>query len=156
MKRVLSTLLFGILAVTMMAACDSNEDEGSSDLDQLVGVWNVTAVSDANGDQTALFQLLGTIQITLNEDQTYRLLIDRADPTADDTDLPGSFTIDEAVKQLILSVTLEAGTIPVAFGYEILNEQQTTMSISALLLSGVLTEVSGLLSGTVVMTLTRA
>ena len=71
-----------LLASIALVGCDSGGDnDESGDAERFLGVWEIVSAADQGGqrDQTAVFSMLGTFTLTLNEDQSYTLRLVYAD-----------------------------------------------------------------------------
>ncbi len=99
-----------LLASVAMIGCDSGGDgEGDGDAEQFLGVWRVVSAADQDGqrDQTAVFTMLGTFTLTLNDDQSYALRLVYADGETPDLVVPGTYSVNESSSRLVLGVQLE-------------------------------------------------
>lgn len=99
-----------LLASVALVGCDSGGDnEEAGDAERFLGVWQIVSAADQGGarDQTAVFSMLGTFTLTLNEDQSYTLMLEYADGETPALVVPGTYAVNTSSSTLVLGVQLE-------------------------------------------------
>lgn len=98
-----------LLATMAFIGCDSTDSEDNGDAARFLGPWTIASVADQGGqrDQTGIISSLGTLGLTINDDQTFGLLLQYADPDAEDLALGGTYSLNEGASRLTLNVQLE-------------------------------------------------
>lgn len=117
-----------LLAILLVAGCDSNEED-LSDAELFVGTWTVVRAQDAQGDKTALLNQVGTISVELEADGNFALTFDPVQ--GDATVLSNTYTVDEGEDEIILNAVnpLGEGTIPLHLAYEFDGEDEVMLTI---------------------------
>jgi hypothetical protein len=142
------------MLVFVAVGCDSGEDV--SDLEQFIGSWVLTGASDEAGDKTALFAALGSLTLSLEDDGSHVLAVDIADPEEEDVSLAGTYTVNEAARQLLLAVTFGGQPVSLTFDYVIEDEDTIVLTANSALLAVLLgAEAGSLLEGDVTLTIER-
>ncbi|MDZ4699559.1 MAG: hypothetical protein SH809_07630 [Rhodothermales bacterium] len=156
MKRthpILPALAFFLL-VFVAVGCDGTED--TSDLEQFIGTWELTGASDEEGDKTAVFSQLGTLTLSLEEEGSHALTVDIVAPEEEDVSLAGTYTVNEATRQLLLAVTFSG--VPFSLGFDYVIEDADTIVLTAdstVLVALLGAEAGSLLTGDVTLTIER-
>jgi hypothetical protein len=130
--------------------CDSNDDE-LSDSERFVGDWDITAVGDSDGDQTADFEAgFDGVTVVFTQGGTFTLT---ADPIqGDDVVLEGPYNVNETAKQVTVTISFGGQNIPLSLPYNFNGDDEVTLSALAAILNPLL----GIsLTGTAVITLSR-
>lgn len=124
-----------LFASVALVGCDSNDDdEGGSDAETFLGAWQIVSAADQGGtrDQTAIFSALGTLTVTLNEDQSYTLVLNYVDPQTDDLSIGGTYTVNEVSSRLVLSVQLEGlPQVDLTLTYNFLSDTEVEFTADA-------------------------
>ncbi len=128
-------LLLVLFASVALVGCDSSDDdEGGNDAERFLGAWDIVSAADQGGerDQTAIFSALGVLTVTLNEDQSYSLVLVYADPETEDLAITGTYTVNDASSRLVLSVQLEGlPQVDLSLTYNFLNDIQVEFTADA-------------------------
>lgn len=146
-----AALAVGVVALLMtVSACDSDED--LTDAELVVGAWDLSALSDGNGDQIATFNqnytsFTGTFET--NGDVAIDLISADADP---DVNITGTYTVDEALGSIGITTSVGGTLVTLPFTYSFTNDDTLVLNTSALLLSQVL---QTSLTGSASVTLSR-
>ncbi len=152
-QHILPALAF-LLLVFVAVGCDSAEE--ISDLEQFIGSWELTGASDEEGDKTALFSELGSLTLNLEDDGSHVLAVEIAAPEEDDVILAGTYTVNEAARQLLLAVTFGGLPVSLAFDYVIEDEDTIVLTANSTVLAALLgAEAGSLLEGDVTLTIER-
>ena len=133
------SLVFLFAGMALLVGCDSgdSDDEGPTDAERFIGEWTVVSAADQDGqrDQTAVFANLGTMTVTLNDTGNYSLLLVYNDPTQDDLLLNGPYTVNDAGKQLILTVSFQGLTVDLPFTYNFVSDTSVELTVDGPTLS---------------------
>ncbi len=152
-QHILPKLAF-LLFVFVAVGCDNAGE--TSDMEQFVGFWALTSASDEGGDKTALFSALGSLTLSLDEDGSHVLAVDIADPEEDDVSLAGTYTVNEATRQLLLAVPFGGSSFSLPFDYEIEDADTVILTGDSFVLGNLLgAEAASLLEGDVTLTIER-
>ena len=155
MKK-LSAIFFTFLIGFVGVGCDSNGDNDDPSIaDLLVGVWELTGVSDADGDQFTVFaQGFNSLEFTFTQAGAITIGIDAIDD-AGDTVITGTYSIDESASRI--AVTTEAEGVPIIlnFTYAFNGDDEVTFaadSVASILLNALLVTT---LQGSISLTISR-
>ncbi len=128
-------LLLVLFASVALVGCDSSDDEDAgSDAETFLGAWQIVSAADQGGmrDQTAIFSALGTLTVTLNEDQSYSLVLNYADPQTDDLAITGTYSVNEVSSRLVLSVQLEGlPQVDLTLSYNFISDTEVDFTADA-------------------------
>jgi hypothetical protein len=155
MKRrsyILPALVAASIGWLAVSGCDSTD---TSDLDRFIGTWTLTEARDAEGDKTAVFAALGSLTLTLNDDDTHLLEIDLTDPEGEDVSLPGTYTVSEVEQLLQLAITFGGVPVNLPFDYSIEDEDTIVLTAGSAVIVALLGEAGSLLVGDVTLTIER-
>lgn len=142
----LVALLFAVFAI----GCDSNDDE-LSDSERFIGDWEIAAVADSDGDQTAAFEAgFNSVAVEFTDTGTFTLT---ADPVqGDDVVLEGPYNVNESANQVTVTISFGGQNIPLSLPYDFDGDDTVTLSALAAILNPLL---GTSLTGTAVITLER-
>lgn len=148
-------LTFMLLACYFMTGCDTSTEGDGSDAARFLGSWVVTSAADMGGsrDVTSTINMLGTLTITLNEDETYLLGLEYSDGVTEDLNIPGSYTVNEVTSRLILSVQLEGQPkVDLSLDYVFVSDEEVEFTIDGITVGLLLGSAGSGLEGSVVLT----
>jgi hypothetical protein len=142
-----SVLPLMLIAGLLATGCDSG-DEDQSDLERFLGTWELTRAADMGGtrDQTAVFESLGVLTLEVGEDGTFILGLNYIDVEEEDLSLGGDYTVNEAIRTLILLVDQEGLQVPLSFTYTCEDDETALLYIDSTtlrLLLGSAVEIEG-------------
>lgn len=128
-KLTLVLMIFGLLLV----GCDNDGgSDAASDADALLGTWAVSGLTDASGDRSgSLLESYNSVMITLGAGSTIAMVVDAKTGeanTSDVTDYEGSFTLDEASKALIATLSVSGQPTPLTFSYSLQGESSLKLN----------------------------
>lgn len=152
------SILPAAVALLMLAlvsiGCDSEEE--ADDLARLIGAWELTSAADEEGDKTAVFAALGTLELDLDDDGTHQLSVDLVDPEADDVALSGTYTVNDAAEQLLLAITFSGVPFNLTFDYTFEDDDTVVLTAGNTVIVALLGDAAGsLLQGDVTLTIER-
>jgi hypothetical protein len=124
-----------LLAFLIFAGCDSNDV--LSDAQLFIGDWRLAEISDAEGDRTAQFGALGTIETTFAAGGQYQLVFDAAGG-GQDVQLGGTYQVFPADGVLRLMVPTGQFILPVDLQYRFLNDNSVELLIDAAILGTII------------------
>lgn len=149
--RNVRVLILALLVAFVAVGCDSSDDD-QTDAEIFVGSWTVVAVSDDEGDKTAVFaEGVSDFSATLNGDGTYSLVVTFVDPQRPPVPLAGDYTVNDGSKIL----TLMAGPQELPFSYDIQSETRIALSLPEAVVRGVFGTQEGTYVGIVTFTVQR-
>ena len=155
MKK-LSTIFFALLFGFVGVGCDSNSDNDDLPIaDLLVDVWKLTGVSDADGDQFAVFvQGFNSLEFTFTQAGAITIVVDAIDD-AGDTVITGTYSIDESASRIVVTTQAEGVPIILNFTYTFNGDDEVTFvadSVTSILLNVLL---GTTLQGSISLTISR-
>lgn len=157
--RKLSAFLF-ILAIGFAGSgCDSNDSDDDSSMsvtERLTGNWNLTGVTDADGDQMATFATgFNSVVVSFTQAGTFTIAIDSKIEGGDDL-ISGNYSVIESTNTLTLTAEVAGQAVPLTFSYAFENNF-TQATFSALGATSVLMNalLDTTLTGTIALILTK-
>lgn len=149
---------FALLALGIIAGCDSGGDDEVTDAERFVGTWEVVGVTDAGQDRTADFLAAGSMRITFQGSEEYVLVYDAADD-AGDAQYQGPFALNDALNRIELTATVLQGvSAELPFTYDFQNDDRIVLrpeAEAATVISIVLTGAGVVVSNDLALTLER-
>lgn len=128
-----------LLFLVLLTGCDSG-NEGESDRELMVGTWALVEARDSQGDRTDEVRALGELEVTFKANETYRLVFDPADGSADVV-LENDYVLEETTNALTLRAVFLGNPVALPLTYDFEGEDQLVLQAN----SGAVALVNGLL-----------
>ncbi len=129
--RRLTNLLFVLLMGVFSVGCDSDSNN-MSDMDQIVGTWALTNVTDANGSALAAFgAAFSSVVLTNAANGSFTMNVTpSAQNPAVIPPITGTFSVNESTSVFTLNVTSPVPA-PLAFTYAFSTEDTVDLTAGA-------------------------
>ncbi len=154
--------LFSVLTLALLVlatGCDSSND-GQSDAELFVAIWNAVGVSDGTGDQTASFaQSVSKFEVNFADNGTYSLDVVFTDQRPRIQFGGATYTISEGTKQVTIVIpgaVTGGADLPLVFGYAFSNNNTRVALSNAAQVAFVNLLFGTTYTGTVTVTLQRS
>ncbi|MEX0821856.1 MAG: hypothetical protein WD021_06900 [Rhodothermales bacterium] len=150
--RKLSACCLALAVALVAIGCDSGTDDETSDAELFVGTWTMTAFEDGEGDRMPFFgQIANGLTATLTASGEFSIFVDYKPASGNDpTTIPGTYTVDEGAKSLVLSPP-SGQNIP--FSYEFQTDTSVDLSANAAFVNGLFG--TDIYQGTVTLTIEK-
>ncbi len=154
--RKLSTYLLVLVIAVVGVGCDSDSNDDEISIDELIADgWVLTGVSDADGDQMAVFaQGFSSLKITFTQAGAFTIVVDAIDDAGDNV-ITGTYSINESTNRITLTTEAQGVPIQLNFNYAFNGDDVVTFaadSVTSTLLNVLL---GTTLQGSVSLTVTR-
>lgn len=125
----LSTFLLALAIAVVGVGCDSDNNDDEISIDELiVDGWTLTGVSDAEGDQMAVFvQGFSSLEITFTQAGAFTIDVDAIDD-AGDTVISGTYSINESANRVTLTADVEGLPVVLNFTYAFNGDDEVTFA----------------------------
>lgn len=152
----LSTFLLALMIAVVGIGCDSDNNDDEISIDELIADgWTLSGVSDADGDQMAVFaQGFNSLEITFTRAGAFTIDVDAIDDEGD-TVISGTYSINESANRITMTTEVEGLPVTLIFTYAFNGVDEVTFAAdsgTSILLNLLL---GTTLQGSISLTITR-